>query len=479
MTIYLKALKLVKILEIKLLKELREYIEKVDDELERIEKIGYKAAGVRFDDCKHLREGQLERQRDYNVLLDEHPEVSGFARIQVDTFKDRWLRDDREYELLDVVEVDCEKRVKRSSMLFRNVRIGENEKYIMYCISNSFIRKDKKTGQTVFFGKGSIPAYYDRDVQTGKLVVVTDEVSASVYNGWFYWYDDGSTYSDKFIYRRSLDGKTIEKLDWLSNNKTSHAGHIVSEDVVRNMYLSNDKLVIEVYRKSTGTRYNITVCETDNELIVQNEGAQKGSNSQPFVESESCGTRECDMCGKEVEYVNTESEKNMSVPEILDDIILKARNLDSAKKMFEFLSKYEGTVPGIEEYINIAKEYVELERYYGKMPKSVIKKFDTIQAKTNYTVQSSREKIDNSSSTSGDNRFSASNMHDSITEGMGTGSYIYAKAANGMAVRIPKDHYAQWAEGQERIKQGTQTNAEIQKEEELKEGLRKLLQRRD
>lgn len=371
---------------IKLLKDLQEYIEKVDDELERIEKIGYKAAGVRFEDCKHLREGQLERQRDYNELLDEHPEVSGFARIHIDTYKDRWLRDDKEYEFLDVVEVDCEKRVKKSSKLFRNVRIGENERYIMYCISNSFIRKDKETGQTVFFGKGSVPTYYDRDKQTGEMVAITDEVSASIYNGWFYWYDNGSTYSDKFLYRTSLDGKTIEKLDWLSNRKTTHAGHIVSEDVVRNMFLSEDKLIIEVYRKSTGTRYNITVCDIDNELIIQNEGLEERKDRQSCAESES----------EPLQCATTQQEV--------------------------------------------------------------------------VTEQNPPNTNDNTGSTTSDM---------SVSKEERATDYIYATAANGVAVRIPKDHYAQWAESQERIKQGVQTKADIQKEEELKQGLKKLLQGRD
>ena len=285
-----------------------------------------------------------------------------------------------------MVEVDCEKRVKKSSKLFRNVRIGENERYIMYCISNSFIRKDKETGQTVFFGKGSIPTYYDRDTQTGELVVVTDEVSASVYNGWFYWYDNGSTYSDKFIYRRSLDGKTIEKLDWLSNKKTTHAGHIVSEDVVRNMFLSEDKLIIEVYRKSTGTRYNITVCDIDNELIIQNEGLEERKDRQSCAESES----EPLQCATTKQEVVTE--------------------------------------------------------------------------------QSPSNTNDNTGSTT---------SNTSVSKEERATDYIYATAANGVAVRIPKDHYAQWAEGQERIKQGVQTKADIQKEEELKQGLRKLLQGRD
>lgn len=105
----------------------------------------------------------------------------------------------------------------------------------------------------------------------------------------------------------------------------------------------------------------------------------------------------------------SESEKkiNSQVPESLDAIISQARKLESAKKMYEFLSQYEHTVPGIEEYIKISKEYTECERLYGNMPKSVLEKFDSIQNNVNSGIHSSCENTDKATISNSDSMATA------------------------------------------------------------------------
>lgn len=192
-------------------------------------------------------------QREYNLLLEQNrPFTEGVTEIIVDTFKDYWL-EKKQYNLLEPVEVDLDKRIRESSFLHIAKKIGENVRYEIFSVERSFIRRDRTDRSTVYLGEGT--------------------ANATVFKEWIYWYEFGSILSEKYIYRRRIDGTGCERLDWLSNEKTLEIagdfGHYVSEDNVKKMISNSDELIIEVFRKSKNETYKIIITESNGELNVR------------------------------------------------------------------------------------------------------------------------------------------------------------------------------------------------------------------
>lgn len=236
------------------LTKLRECIKEQESKLERINQLGTLKAGVSDDYLHDLQDEYWSCQREYNSILDQNPLLtSQFAKLIIDSFDDRWTRC-RKYRILEPVEVNIEKRLRETSRYEKNVKIGETEQYEFFFISDSFIRRDKGDSSTVYFGDSSISL-------------------SAIFNGWLYWYEPGGILSDKFIYRRSVDGQRLEKLDWLSNEKTWEClgdfAHCVSEDDVRKMYPVSGALAIDVFRETKNETYTITVTDVDGKLKVE------------------------------------------------------------------------------------------------------------------------------------------------------------------------------------------------------------------
>ena len=257
------------------LNKLSQAIAEKEAELDNIRKIGTKKAGVDHDYVADLRRRHLTYQREYNDILEQHPSLANhYSKIIIDTFKDSWL-EKREYQMLEPVEIDLQKRLakKRSAFEFYlTAKIGENEQYEVYSIDGSFIRVEKGTDAVVYLGEGHIPSYIKRDESGDSFISDKERIAAALYKNCVYWYESGSILSDKFLYRRSLDGQLNETLDWLSNEKTieamGHSAHCVSEDKVYRMWVESDSLVIEVFRITQNAPYQIVVRENGDILDV-------------------------------------------------------------------------------------------------------------------------------------------------------------------------------------------------------------------
>ena len=257
------------------LNKLSQAIAEKEAELNNIREIGTKKAGVDHDYVCGLRRRHLTYQREYNTILEQHPSLaSHYSKIIIDTFKDSWL-EKKEYQILEPVEIDLQKRLakKRSAFeLYLTAKIGENEQYEVYSIDGSFIRVAKGTNAAVYLGEGCIRSYIKKDESGTSFVSDRERIAAALYKNWVYWYESGSILSDKFIYRRSLDGQYTEKLNWLSNEKTleamGHSVHNVSEDKVLRMLEDGGSLIIEVSRITRNATYQIIVNEQGSTLNV-------------------------------------------------------------------------------------------------------------------------------------------------------------------------------------------------------------------
>ena len=252
------------------LNKLSEIIAEKEAEMSNIRKIGRIQAGVDDDYVRELRNKHLTYQREYNAILEEYPSFANYyPKIVIDTFKDIWLAK-KEYQILEPVEIDLQKRMNEKNQIYLTAKIGENELYEVYAVQGSFIRLEKCTNIAVYLGEGSVPKYArSTDVGTQD----DDRIAAAVYKNWIYWYESNGIISDKFIYRRSLDGQFTEKLDWLSNEKTmeavGHSAHCVSEDIVFRMFLESNSLVIEAFRKTQKATYQIIVSEYGSTLNTE------------------------------------------------------------------------------------------------------------------------------------------------------------------------------------------------------------------
>ena len=258
------------------LNKLSQAIAEKEAELDNIREIGTKKAGVDHDYVCGLRHRHLTYQREYNTILEQHPSLANhYSKIIIDTFKDSWMVK-KEYQMLEPVEIDLQKRLakKRSAFeLYLTAKIGETEQYEVYSIDGSFIRVEKGTDTAVYLGEGRVPSYIKKDESETAFVSDKERIAAALYKNWVYWYESGSILSDKFIYRRSLDGQHSEKLDWLSNEKTfeamGHSVHNVSEDKVHRMLLKSSSLIIEVFRITQNATYQIIVSEDSGILYVE------------------------------------------------------------------------------------------------------------------------------------------------------------------------------------------------------------------
>ena len=219
---------------------------------------------------KQLRARYISQQRSFNKLLLSSEESFGFTPLIIDTFDDFLWKDHKiGYSLLDKVEIDIEQRIKTSSWLKKTTVIGETSDYVFYCCDHSFVRKSKIKNEFVYFGEGT--------------------TIAAIFDNWLYWYEWGSIMSDKFIMRRSVDGRQTEKLDWLSNKKTmeviGESAHCVSEDRVLGLNASNDSLVIRV-RRITGKDniYNIIVTSNNGTIttkkVIESGDFEETNNGQ-------------------------------------------------------------------------------------------------------------------------------------------------------------------------------------------------------
>ena len=248
--------------------ELKIAIKECETKLEEIRQLGLrddtiekKAAMSGVDAAQYkkcLRKKIIDLQRKYNSLIDDNHLTASKEKYIIDTYDDFRFDDNyrNKYKLLDKIDIDIDKRIRDSSLLNRCSKVDENENDIIYCYDHDFLRKDKRTGEFVYFGSGS--------------------ETATIYNDWVYWYEWGSILSDKFIMRRKLDASSEEKLEWLSNKKTGeaigHSYHIVSEDKVQKMYTENGMLIIIVKRISKGGGvYKIIATEEGTSLKLRKE----------------------------------------------------------------------------------------------------------------------------------------------------------------------------------------------------------------
>lgn len=76
-------------------------------------------------------------------------------------------------------------------------------------------------------------------------------------------------------------------------------------------------------------------------------------------------------------HIKEESESSMAD---LPIIIESCKKFESAREIYEYLEQLGGTHPYLEEARDIARQYKDLERLYGKMPKSVIHKYEEMLA---------------------------------------------------------------------------------------------------
>ena len=192
------------------------------------------------------------KQYQYNQIIDQHGLTGIMEKQIIDTFDQK----KSSYSVLDKVEIDLRKRIRESSRWSGCKQIAESNDYSFFCCDGVMLRQDKTSAEVVFFGDGSS--------------------TACVYNGWLYWYEWGSILSDKYICRRSIDGKSVERLDWLSNKKTMEAlgqsAHMVSEDKVISISLNGDALIVEVGRISEyGGKYRLIATDVGGELTVTRE----------------------------------------------------------------------------------------------------------------------------------------------------------------------------------------------------------------
>lgn len=244
------------------LNKLSQIIAEKEAEIENIRKIGTNKAGVDFNYVRDLRGSHLAYQREFNSILEQHPSLENhYSKIIIDTFRDFWL-ERKEYQVLEPVEIDLEKRLSQNSISRAAVKVGEDEQYEIYFIDGSLIRLEKCTQSTVYLGECRIATYLNNDNSR--------VIAAAVYMHWVYWYESGGIAGDGFIYRRSLDGQLIEKLDWISNEKTIDAMcHSVSDDKVHRMLLKSDSLIIDVFRSTQNATYQIVVHEDSGTLKVE------------------------------------------------------------------------------------------------------------------------------------------------------------------------------------------------------------------
>lgn len=199
-----------------------------------------------------LRLQYQNKQYQYNQIIDQH----GLAGIKEKQIIDNFDERKSTYSILEKVEIDLRKRIRESSRWSGCKQIAESAEYTFFCCDGVMLRQDKTSGVVVFFGKGS--------------------TTACVHNGWLYWYEWGSILSDKYICRRSLDGKSAERLDWLSNKKTmevmGHSAHEVSEDKVVDIISDGETLIVEVQRISEGGgKYRLLATDISGELKVARE----------------------------------------------------------------------------------------------------------------------------------------------------------------------------------------------------------------
>lgn len=262
------------------LSKLSASIQECETKLEEIKRLGLENdtikkkaadAGVSAKQYKKdLRREYIDFQRKYNAIIEKNGWTDAKEKHIIDTYDDCRYDENHNngYKLLDKVEIDIEKRLKGDSTFHPWYKIDENNDYIIYNHLFDFIRKDKKTGEFVFFGSGShIAAIY----------------SDWVYFHWVHSYDwaGGITYYgtyDKYIIRRKLDASAEERLDWLSNKKTGklnarlHMFDFASEDEVQKMYVENGSLIIVVKRISEGGgTYKIIVTESGDSLSIEKE----------------------------------------------------------------------------------------------------------------------------------------------------------------------------------------------------------------
>ena len=168
------------------LNKLSEIIDEKEAELENIREIGTRQAGVDNGYVRNLRNKHLTYQREYNAILEEQPSLANhYPKIIIDTFKDHWL-DEKEYQILEPVEINLQKRMTETSWFHLKAKIGETELYEIYAIEGSFIRLEKRTNSAVYLGEGNVPKY-SKSTDIG----VHDDVSiaAEVYKNWVYWYE--------------------------------------------------------------------------------------------------------------------------------------------------------------------------------------------------------------------------------------------------------------------------------------------------
>ena len=256
------------------LDKLYQIIAEKEEELDNIRKIGTLGAGVNADYVHNLRAEHLSCQREYNLILEQNPSLtSSRNKIIIDTFKDHWL-EKVDYQIGKLVEIDIDKRLQNPEKLplYFSGKIGEDCQYDFFTLEGSFLKRDKKTYQVIYLGEGRVSCYLKRDELTNSVTIDRELVAAAVFNNWIYWYESKSIASDKFIYRRSTDGRLYEQLDWLSNEKTitsnGHSAHSVSEDKVRKMSATPLELIIEVTRITRDENYIITVKDTKGGLTI-------------------------------------------------------------------------------------------------------------------------------------------------------------------------------------------------------------------
>lgn len=290
------------------LNKLSEIIAEKEAELENIREIGTRQAGVDDGYVRNLRNKHLTYQREYNAILEEQPSLANhYPKIIIDTFKDHWL-DEKEYQILEPVEINLQKRMTETSWFHLKAKIGETELYEIYAIEGSFIRLEKRTNSAVYLGEGNVPKY-SKSTDIG--VQDDDRIAAAVYKNWVYWYESNGIMSDKFIYRRSLDGQLTEKLDWLSNEKTmevaGHSAHYVSEDIVFRMFLESGSLVIEAFRKTQKATYRIIVSEDGNNLNTEYVYPWE---TKPIKEPSKENTFEPQSNKRDVTFIETDLSKN-------------------------------------------------------------------------------------------------------------------------------------------------------------------------
>ena len=199
---------------------------------------------------EQLHRSYYQKQREYNKMIDQYQLSDKRKKIVIDSFTDN----ESMLSLLDPVEIDLKKRLASSQSFYRCFLSAENSVYRFYSCSYSMLREEKASGAVVFFGRKSGPS--------------------CVYHDKLYWYEWGSILSDKYLYRCNVeDGGNVEKLEWLSNEKTGEfvgsSYHLVSEDAVSEMEVDDDYLVLTVTRQTVKKgKYRIIAKDTGNSIFV-------------------------------------------------------------------------------------------------------------------------------------------------------------------------------------------------------------------